>query len=218
MSKPCIHRFVLSLSDGNFWDLKDREASLGLHKGVVSSAVLLLLSAIEEHEQHEREELGFNVWIGGFVLASFLNETIPLRQSGHGIEPGGPLGELEVLLVEHRYKAHRVHSSCKQPDAATVHLFSKQTAQGSSEFKGKSPLHPHSRAILTMLISGRHKYGERRVVIRSCGGVLRISSSQSLCHERATAKGLHPFAFLVVIFAPLAIRIWQHCGFPPYAA
>lgn len=207
VSKPCIHRFVFSLNDGNFWDLNDLEVSLGLHKGVVSNAVLLLPSDIEEHEQHERDELDFNIGIGGFVVASFLNATIPLRQSGQGIEPGGPLCELEVLVVEHRYKAHRVHSSCKQPDAATVHLFSKQTAQGSAEFKAESPVHPHSRAILTTLISGRHKYGERRVGVRFCGGVLRISSSQSLCHERATAKGLHPFAFLEVILAPLDIRI-----------
>jgi len=46
-------------------------------------------------------------------------------------------------------------------------------------------------AILTILIRGRDIYGEGRIRIRPSGGVLRISSSQFLCHERATIKGVH---------------------------
>ena len=46
-------------------------------------------------------------------------------------------------------------------------------------------------AILTILISGREIYGEGRTSKFSDGGVFKMSSSQFLCHERATIKGVH---------------------------
>lgn len=112
VSVPRIHTLPSIFKDGNFRELKDWEASFGLDKGVVSRE---LFWGIEEQGQHDRDELGFNVWMSGFVVTSFLNETIPWRQRGHGTEPGGPFGELDELLVEQRYKAHPVHNSCKQP-------------------------------------------------------------------------------------------------------
>jgi len=42
-----------------------------------------------------------------------------------------------------------------------------------------------------MLISGRDIYGEGRTCKFSAGGVSKVSSSQLLCHERATIKGVH---------------------------
>jgi hypothetical protein len=45
---------------------------------------------------------------------------------------------------------------------------------------------------LTMLISGRDVYGEGRTCKFSAGGVLKVYSSQLLCHERAIIKGVHP--------------------------
>jgi hypothetical protein len=46
-------------------------------------------------------------------------------------------------------------------------------------------------AIFTMLIIGRDIYGEGRTCKFSAGGVFKVSSSQLLCHERATIKGVH---------------------------
>lgn len=46
-------------------------------------------------------------------------------------------------------------------------------------------------AISTMLMRGRHRYGEGQSLGRPAGRWLRISSSQSLCHERATINGVH---------------------------
>ena len=115
VSVPFVHKLVSSFKDGNFWVLKEHEAGFGEHKGVVSRLVLISFLGIEEHGQHERDVLGFNVFTSGFAVLSFLNETIPWRQRGQGIEPGGPFGLVVVLLVEHRYNAHRVHNSCKQP-------------------------------------------------------------------------------------------------------
>lgn len=45
-------------------------------------------------------------------------------------------------------------------------------------------------AMLMILISGRHKYGEGTVRIRLSGSLLRISSREFLCHERATINGV----------------------------
>lgn len=106
VSVPRTHRLLSSFNDGNLLD-----------NGIVSLITGVSVLGIVEHEQHDRVELllCFSGWASGFVVASFLNETMPWRQRGHAIEPGGAWGALDVLLVEHRYNAHRVHSSCKQP-------------------------------------------------------------------------------------------------------
>lgn len=54
---------------------------------------------------------------------SFVNETIPFRQRGHGIDPGGPC-TFEVELVEERYSAQLVQYSWRQP-ARFKHAFCK---------------------------------------------------------------------------------------------
>lgn len=46
---------------------------------------------------------------------SFTNEMIPCRQSGQGMDPGGPTISEEMLHVEQRYSAHLTQSWCPQP-------------------------------------------------------------------------------------------------------
>lgn len=59
-------------------------------------------------------------------------DTMPCRQRGQGMEPGGIDDSVGMLLVEQRYRAHLTQSSCAQPSAAIVHALSKQTAQISA--------------------------------------------------------------------------------------
>jgi hypothetical protein len=50
--------------------------------------------------QNVRAELDLRPSIG--VLGNLLNDVIPFRQSGHGIDPGGPVNSTRMLLVEQR--------------------------------------------------------------------------------------------------------------------
>lgn len=49
------------------------------------------------------------------IVGSFTNETIARLQRGQGIDPGGFRAALATMLVEHRWRAQRVQSSCSQP-------------------------------------------------------------------------------------------------------
>lgn len=47
---------------------------------------------------------------------SLTKETMPVRQSGQGIDPDGPVISWWMVLVEQRYSAHLTHSWWPQPD------------------------------------------------------------------------------------------------------
>lgn len=111
-----MQRLELSFIDGNFWQLKDRsgEGNSGLHSGVVSSAMSSLSSVNEVHVKNDSGKLVRGIPRSGLVAGSFLNDTIPWRQSGHGMDPGGPWVVVVVVaavIVEQRYNAHRVQNS-----------------------------------------------------------------------------------------------------------
>lgn len=105
----------ISFIDGNFWQLKDRsgEGNSGLHSGVVSSAMSSVSSVNEVHVKNESAcRLVLGIPRSGLVAGSFLNDTIPWRQRGHGMDPGGPwVAAVVALVVEQRYNAHRVQNS-----------------------------------------------------------------------------------------------------------
>lgn len=109
-----MQRLELSFIDGNFWQLKDLrgDGNSGLHKGVVSSEMLSVSSA-NVHVKNDSGKLVRDIpsAVSDLVPGSFLNETIPWRQRGQGIEPGGPWAALEAVLVEQRYNAQRVQNS-----------------------------------------------------------------------------------------------------------
>jgi hypothetical protein len=50
--------------------------------------------------QNVSDELDFSPSVG--VLGNLVNDIIPLRQRGHGIDPGGPVNSTRTLLVEQR--------------------------------------------------------------------------------------------------------------------
>jgi hypothetical protein len=50
--------------------------------------------------QNVRAELDLSPSVG--VLGNLLNDIIPFRQRGHGIDPGGPVNSTRMLLVEQR--------------------------------------------------------------------------------------------------------------------
>lgn len=65
-----------------------------------------------EQVQNDRDKLVLAISLAiGFVLGSLTNETMPFRQSGHAIEPGGPLEHDDVQFVEQRYSAQHVQNS-----------------------------------------------------------------------------------------------------------
>ena len=45
------------------------------------------------------------------VLGNLVNDIIPFRQRGHGIDPDGPVYSTRTLLVEQRYRAHLMQNS-----------------------------------------------------------------------------------------------------------
>lgn len=59
-----------------------------------------------EHVQNVRDKLVLAISLTiGLVPGSLANETMPCRQRGQAIEPGGPFATVEVQFVEQRYKA-----------------------------------------------------------------------------------------------------------------
>ena len=95
-----IQRLELIFIDGNLWQLKDRkedprgeireQRNSGLQNGVVSE-VVDSASASPEQVQNVRDKLVLAISLAnGLVPGSLANETMPFRQRGHAIEPGGP--------------------------------------------------------------------------------------------------------------------------------
>lgn len=81
----------------------------------------------EEHAQNDSDNddvllMWLSLPIIGYVPASLANETMPWRQSGHAIKPGGPWARVELLFVEQRYRAHRVQNSWEQPAQGGVYI------------------------------------------------------------------------------------------------
>ena len=109
---------LLILIDGNFWQLRGgkdprgdfpEQQNSGLYNGVVNEEES---DPSEEHVQNDSDKLvlAFSLAID-LAPRSLTNETMPFRQRGHAIEPGGPLDTVEVQFVEQRYKAHLVQNS-----------------------------------------------------------------------------------------------------------
>lgn len=97
MSEALMQRPVLIFIDGNRWQLSDRkedprgeireQRSSGLQNGVVSEVGS---GPSPEHEQNDSDKLVLAIsLITGLVPGSMANETMPLLQRGHAIEPGG---------------------------------------------------------------------------------------------------------------------------------
>ena len=116
-----MQRVEFSFIEGNLWQLRDRKDDepsggirvqwkSGLHNRVVIEVVEPEPTAGQvAHKDKERLVLGNSLM--GLVPESLENETIACRQRGQGIEPGGPAAIVEVLLVEHKYRAHLVQNS-----------------------------------------------------------------------------------------------------------
>ena len=64
--------------------------------------------------QNPRERCSFISFAGD--PGNLVNEMMPWRQRGHGMDPGGPNDSEGLLVVEHKYRAHLTHSSCLQPE------------------------------------------------------------------------------------------------------
>lgn len=120
LTSPPKHMLELSLNEGNFWQLRERNdangdpRAAGLQNGVFRSLGSSCISL--EHVQNDRDKfvLGASL-INGGVSGSFTYETMPCRHRGHAIEPGGPLLVVDAEFVEQRYKAHCVQNSWSQP-------------------------------------------------------------------------------------------------------
>lgn len=90
-------------------EIREQQTS-GLQSGVVRAADSA--AASPEHVQNVRDRLVLaNSFTAGFVPGSMANETMPLRQRGQAIEPGGPWATVHVQFVEQRYRAQRVQNS-----------------------------------------------------------------------------------------------------------
>ena len=94
-----IQRLELILIDGNLLQLTDRkddprgeireQQTSGLQNGVVR--VAHSDAGSPEHVQNARDKLVRAIsFTAGFVPGSIANDTMPLRQRGQAIEPGGP--------------------------------------------------------------------------------------------------------------------------------
>jgi hypothetical protein len=97
-------------------EIFDPREDVGLQNGVVMS--LESPSTKLEHVQNVKDKFVVVLCItfgNGLVCGSFTNETIPWRQRGHAIEPGGPCVLVEAEFVEQRYNAHCVQNSWSQP-------------------------------------------------------------------------------------------------------
>lgn len=114
-------RLELILKEENLWQL-DMEGVLearevvGLQKGVVMSVESPRTSL--EQVQKVKDKFVVVLWISlgkGLVCGSLTNVTMPWRQRGQAIEPGGPCLLVEAEVVEQRYKAHCVQNSWSQP-------------------------------------------------------------------------------------------------------
>lgn len=112
-------RLELILNEENLWQLCDRNDLegeeifdlVGLQNGVVMSVESPSTSL--EHVQNVNDKfvvLGISLG-SGLVPGSLTNETMPWRQRGQAIEPGGPCVVVEAEFVEQRYKAHCVQNS-----------------------------------------------------------------------------------------------------------
>lgn len=94
-----MQRLELIFIDGNLWQLRERRGDpsgeilvqwiLGLQNGVVKEAISGPSSP--EHVQNERDKLVLAIvlTIFGLVSGSLTNETMPCRQRGQAMEPGG---------------------------------------------------------------------------------------------------------------------------------
>lgn len=114
-----MQRLELIFIDGNLWKLMERKEDprgnireqrrSGLQNGVANEEDS---SPSLEHVQNDRDKLVLAISLTTcLVPGSLTNKTMPCRQRGHAIEPGGPLAMVEVQFVAQRYKAHRVQNS-----------------------------------------------------------------------------------------------------------
>ncbi|KAH7845553.1 hypothetical protein Vadar_003482 [Vaccinium darrowii] len=113
VSEAPIQRLGLSFTGAKLWQLRDRkedpsgEIQVQWKSGLQNGVSIEFLSAPSvEHVQNVRDKLvlaPFSLYSVP-VPRSLTNDTIPWRQRGHGIEPGGPWAQVEELLVEQRYR------------------------------------------------------------------------------------------------------------------
>lgn len=88
----------LILIDGNLWQLMVRkedprgEIRVQYTSGLQRGVVIEVESGISlEHVQKDRDKLVLATALTvGFVPGSLANDTMPCRQRGHAIDPGGP--------------------------------------------------------------------------------------------------------------------------------
>ncbi|KAK4783783.1 hypothetical protein SAY86_018151 [Trapa natans] len=103
-----MQRLGFSLMDGNLWQVRLRnEDPTGvilaqLDPSGLQSGVFKVDSVVSpEHVQNVMERLVLAMSLGmGLVPGSLVNEIIPWRQSGHGMQPGWPWGEAAVLIEQ----------------------------------------------------------------------------------------------------------------------
>lgn len=108
-----MQKVVLSFTEGNLWQLRDRKedepiggirvhwkSGLQYWAGIEASESELTAGHVV-HRDRERLVLGSSR-TGLVMPGSAMKDTIAWRQRGHGIAPGGPGTVIEVLLVEHR--------------------------------------------------------------------------------------------------------------------
>lgn len=90
------HRLELSFSDDNLWQLRERkddpvggnraECTSGLQNGV---SIVSEPRAVQVQNDSDKLVLAMSLTIAD-VASSLTNETMPWRQRGQAIEPGGP--------------------------------------------------------------------------------------------------------------------------------
>lgn len=138
----------LSLIDGNFWQLSDRnddELSGGIraqwksgrHSWVGAAATPSEPTA--GHAVHrDRDILVLGGSLMGPAPGTLPKATMAWRQRGQAIEPGGPGTTVDVLFVEQRYRAHLVQNSWPQPakfENASLNSLSRQQQVKNMELK-----------------------------------------------------------------------------------
>lgn len=88
---------------------EEEETGGGLQRGIVKEARSFFS---HEHPQNDNDKLVLPISLGMTLIpGSLTNETMPCRQRGHGIEPGGPLVTDEEQFMVHRYNAHLAQNS-----------------------------------------------------------------------------------------------------------
>ena len=94
------HRVGLSLKEGNLWQLRERnDAEWEIRVVGVQNGIFMLVGSSSgsnislEHEQNGSDKfviLDTSFTNKGLVSGSLTYDTMPCRQRGHAIAPGGP--------------------------------------------------------------------------------------------------------------------------------